>query len=335
MNGTLSQILDSNLRPYYKLVDDLGIKFINVSSSQRDELQSVDELWAYVDDCSYVLVSTCGRIYVKPRVTKRNRYLSGHFKSFEKRVIEYYTVTITLDSGVEKNMSVHRLVAKAFIPNPDNLPQVNHKDGNKMNNHVENLEWCTIGDNIRHFWTADVFAEKREQVVKSISERNRDYMRTSEYRQLQSEAHKGLPFHQTESYKRNISAALKGRVRSEEHCRKISEAAKKRYADPEYRAKMQKITKEAMNKPEVKEKMSKIAIERCKDPEYLRKQHESHLSKKSGAGVYESNKLLRGTVWVNNGVEQHQVKKDMLDIYLNNGYVLGMIPNSSKSKDQS
>lgn len=61
----------------------------------------------------------------------------------------YLRVTLYRD-GKEKTHRVNRLVADAFIPNPQEKPQVNHKDGNKHNNSVDNLEWATPAENIRH-----------------------------------------------------------------------------------------------------------------------------------------------------------------------------------------
>lgn len=62
----------------------------------------------------------------------------------------YRIVSLTKRDEEDKAVPVHRIVAMAFIPNPNNLPQVNHKDGNKQNNNVDNLEWCDNSYNQIH-----------------------------------------------------------------------------------------------------------------------------------------------------------------------------------------
>lgn len=83
---------------------------------------------------------------------------SGRIISSFKRHVEltprlnkggYLYVNLYNDKG-RKTKKIHRLVAETFIPNPNNLPQVNHKDGNKLNNRVENLEWCDQPQNTKH-----------------------------------------------------------------------------------------------------------------------------------------------------------------------------------------
>lgn len=61
----------------------------------------------------------------------------------------YYRVIFSKNGIITKHI-VHRLVATAFMPNLENKPQVNHIDGNKLNNHILNLEWATSSENVRH-----------------------------------------------------------------------------------------------------------------------------------------------------------------------------------------
>lgn len=80
----------------------------------------------------------------------------GRVRNKDGMILKPYTnnkgyVKISLQEGrraIKKR--IHRLVAQAFIPNPYNLPQVNHKDGNKQNNSYTNLEWVTNSENLRH-----------------------------------------------------------------------------------------------------------------------------------------------------------------------------------------
>lgn len=74
----------------------------------------------------------------------------------------YERITLSENSN-KKSFSIHRLVALHFIPNPNNLRYVNHKDGNKLNNHVNNLEWCNNSSNLKHAYINNLKSAKGEK----------------------------------------------------------------------------------------------------------------------------------------------------------------------------
>lgn len=96
---------------------------------------------------------------LKPQINKRNGYV----------------YQMLYKNGKEKLLRIHRLVAMAFLPNPNNLPQVNHKDGNKQNNSVDNLEWCEQSYNMKHAFKTGLEkpSEKQKAAVRKTNEKKR------------------------------------------------------------------------------------------------------------------------------------------------------------------
>ena len=87
-------------------------------------------------------VSNLGRVKRIKHTTKK-LFFSERIVNQYVNMNGYMMAPLSKD-GKDKHKAVHRLVAQAFIPNPDNLPFVNHKDENPLNNHIDNLEWCTV-----------------------------------------------------------------------------------------------------------------------------------------------------------------------------------------------
>lgn len=80
----------------------------------------------------------------------KTKSVKGVILTQRKSFGRYYSVKLCKPGNERHFMFVHRLVAMAFIPNPRNFEQVNHKDGNIHNNNVENLEWVTMSQNVKH-----------------------------------------------------------------------------------------------------------------------------------------------------------------------------------------
>ena len=88
----------------------------------------------------------------------------------------YMSVSIKITNGSYKQYYVHRLVAETFLPNLDNLTDVNHKDYNKQNNSVENLEWCSRSDNLKHSYNYENRNKNRKH-AKELATKNHEKMK--------------------------------------------------------------------------------------------------------------------------------------------------------------
>lgn len=117
------------------------------------------EIWKFIEGFEKYQISSYGRVRSfknnKESILKPGKVGSGYYK------VGLYK------NNISKQFLIHRLVANAFITNPENEPQVNHKNGLKTDNHVTNLEWVTAKENIHHGWKTGLMENARKSGKKN------------------------------------------------------------------------------------------------------------------------------------------------------------------------
>lgn len=128
------------------------------------------EIWKTIEEATNYEVSNYGNV----RNSKTGYILKGRISKSG-----YFQVSIAeKESGHFKNQYIHRLVAIYFINNPEGKREVNHKDGNKLNNKVENLEWVTSSENQKH---RQKVLGKRKTSQRRVGRFDKDHILLQEY----------------------------------------------------------------------------------------------------------------------------------------------------------
>ena len=105
-------------------------------------------------------ISNLGRVKSLPKYAGRSYRKEKILKTYLDK--NGYVKVILCKNNRTRFLSIHRLLAEAFIPNPNDYPQINHKDENKQNNSLNNLEWCTCKYNINYGTRTKRDVEKRK-----------------------------------------------------------------------------------------------------------------------------------------------------------------------------
>lgn len=125
---------------------------------QNLDNKKMKEIWKHINGYEDYMVSNLGRVKSLKR-GKEKILVPGELR-------KGYLGLNLCKNGSQKSFKIHRLVAEAFLDNPDNLPQVNHIDQNKQNNRVDNLEWCDNTYNIRYSWAQKIGCFRNGKLIK-------------------------------------------------------------------------------------------------------------------------------------------------------------------------
>lgn len=117
------------------------------------------EIWKIIPGFSNYMASNKGRI---------KNIKTGYITLGSLDNAKYRRFTLYNDDGVKIHTKVHILVAKAFLPNPDNLPEVNHKNKNHEDNRIENLEWISHKKNMQHFFKEEGIKHNNARPIKCV-----------------------------------------------------------------------------------------------------------------------------------------------------------------------
>lgn len=144
------EFLDKTYRYYVANKEKIDKRKKEIYNSRKPKPTQIislpEEIWLPVVGCEEDY-----QVSSKGRVMSNNYNHTGSPRLLKQSLVKggYLRVSITIN-GEHKSVKVHRLVAEAFIPNPNNYETVNHRDEVKTNNCVENLEWLSSGDNVRY-----------------------------------------------------------------------------------------------------------------------------------------------------------------------------------------
>lgn len=153
-------------------------------------------------------VRSLDRVQYNPVAATHQTLHKGHILPQRKNDREAMMVMLRNAEGKRKNCQVHRLVAMAFLPNPDNLPVVNHKDYDRSNNCVDNLEWCTHYYNV-HYGRADELRKQNQYGCKAVLKYSLDGELLKEYPRIMDAVRENPP-----ATRQNIRECCKGKIKT-------------------------------------------------------------------------------------------------------------------------